>query len=197
MERGVEDLRLDFESNGIPVHVLHGGEIDLEFLLRTEREELTRFTLAQNGRYLLVESPYSGWPLGLGRALFDLGLTGLTPILAHPERNREVQARPELLTELVATGTLVQVTAASLDGRLGRSTKAAAERLLDLELVHLLASDAHTPDIREAGLLAAARAVGDDVLAHYLTEAAPAAIVAAEPLPERPRMKPRRRFVLF
>jgi protein-tyrosine phosphatase len=198
MERGVEELRADFRANDIAVQVLHGGEIDLEVLLNIEREELVRFTLAQTGRYLLVETPYMGWPPGLERVLFDLDDAGLVPVLAHPERNHEVQARPERLANLVTSGTLIQVTAASLDGRLGRSTKDAAQQLLELEFVHLLASDAHTPDIREAGLLAAAGAVRDDNLARYLTEEAPAAIVAGEPLPERPpRKRRRRRFVLF
>ncbi|MGH3043015.1 MAG: hypothetical protein ACRDNG_14990, partial [Gaiellaceae bacterium] len=60
-----------------------------------------------------------------------------------------------------------------------------------------LASDAHTPDIREAGLSAAAAAVGDDRLAVFLTTEAPAAIVAGESVPEPPRKARRRRYILF
>jgi protein-tyrosine phosphatase len=139
-----------------------------------------------------------GWPLGLEQQLFELRLARLTPIIAHPERNREVQADPERLEPLVETGTLLQITAASLDGRLGRSSQTTAARLLELGFVHLLASDAHTPEIREAGLAAAAESVGDAGLARYLTEDAPAAIVAGEGLPELVRRPPRRRrFGLF
>jgi protein-tyrosine phosphatase len=87
------------------------------------------------------------------------------------------------MTRLVEAGALVQVTAASLDGRLGRAPERTARRLLELSLVHTLASDAHGPHIREGGLAAAAEAVGDDVLARYLTREAPAAIVAGEPVP--------------
>ena len=49
--------------------------------------------------------------------------TGITPVLAHPERNGEVQQRPELLEPLVASGVLVQLTAGAVDGSLGRRSR--------------------------------------------------------------------------
>ena len=197
MESAVAALRADFAANGISVDVLHGGEIALHQLPRLDNEELARFSLAQSGRYVLVEFPYSGWPQGLEEGLFAVILAGQAPVLAHPERNRDVQRDPRRLQPLVDAGMVVQVTAASLDGRLGRSSKAAAERLLELGLAHLLASDAHTPDIRETGLTGAAAAVGDDGLARYLTEDAPAAVVAGEPLPKRPSVRRKRRLLPF
>ena len=197
MEHGVARLREDFVEQGIDVEVLPGGEIDLVMLGSLDDDDLRRFSLARSGRYLLLEFPYSGWPSGLEETVYGLGLRGFLAILAHPERNREVQSGPSRLAEAVRVGALVQLTAASLDGRIGRSSQRAAERLLDAGLAHVLASDAHTPDIREAGLGAAAEAVGDDRLAAYLTAAAPAAIVAGEPVPEPPRKARRRRWHLL
>jgi protein-tyrosine phosphatase len=92
----------------------------------------------------------------------------------------------------VHVGAHVQVTAASLDGRLGRRTLAATRRLLELELVHTIASDAHAPHIREAGMRAAAEAVGDSKLARWLSQEVPAAIVSGDPLPPRPALRKRR-----
>jgi len=103
------------------------------------------------------------------------------------QRSREVQAEPERLDALVEDGALVQITAASLDGRLGPSSRRAAQALIERGHAHLLASDAHGPSIREAGLADAASAVGNKRLARWLTSEAPAAIVAGESLPERPR----------
>lgn len=196
MEAGVDELRADFERADIPVRVLHGGEIALEQLVGLEPETRARFTLGQTGVYLLLEFPYSGWPLGLDQEIFSLRAAGLTPVLAHPERNREVQAAPERLAELVRLGAAVQLTAASLDGRLGKSSRNSCFRLLELGLVDVLASDAHTPAIREAGLAAAVDALRDEGLARHLTEDAPRAIVAGEELPERPAYRRRRRFFL-
>jgi protein-tyrosine phosphatase len=197
MERGVLRLREDFVAQGIQVEVLHGGEIDLESLGSLDDDDLRRFSLARSGRYLLLEFPYSGWPAGLEETVYGLGLRGLTAVLAHPERNRAVQADPGRLGEAVRLGALVQVTAASVDGRIGRSSQKAADRLLESGLAHVLASDAHTPEIREAGLADAAEAVGDDRLATFLTAEAPAAIVAGEAVPEPPRKARRRRYILF
>jgi protein-tyrosine phosphatase len=197
MERGVLRLREDFLEHGIHVEVLHGGELDLAALDSLDDDDLRRFSLARSNRYVLLEFPYSGWPAGLEETVYGLGLRGFRAVLAHPERNRGVQASPGRLEEAVRLGALVQLTAASLDGRIGRSSRRAAEQLLAGGLAHVLASDAHTPDIREAGLGAAAEAVGDDRLAAYLTTEAPAAIVAGEAVPEPPPRARRRRFVLF
>jgi protein-tyrosine phosphatase len=107
-------------------------------------------------------------------------------VLARPERNPDVQAVPTKLQEFVDEGMLVQLTAASVDGRLGKRAREASFALLDLGLAHLLASDAHAPSVREIGLSAAARSIGDGEVARWLTEDVPAAIVACSPLPERP-----------
>jgi protein-tyrosine phosphatase len=189
MEEGVASLRADFEREGIPIQVLHGGEIDVGLLWAIPSAELARLTIAQTGRYLLLEFPYRTWPLALDSAVSGLVQRGITPLVAHPERNPEVQDRPARLEALVEAGALVQVTAASLDGRLGRVPQSTAKRLLELGLVHTLSSDAHGPHIREAGLAAAAEAVGDEALAHYLTKEAPAAIVAGEPVPPVPQVR--------
>jgi protein-tyrosine phosphatase len=188
MEEGVAELRADFHEKGIPLQVLHGGEIDLDLLWAIPPGELARLTIAQTGRYLLLEFPYRSWPLALDSAVSGLVKQGITPLLAHPERNPEVQERPARIESLVEAGALVQVTGASLDGRLGRASQLTAKRLLELGLVHTLASDAHGPHIREGGLAAAAEAVGDDTLARYLTREAPAAIVAGGPVPPVPQV---------
>ena len=126
MEHGVARLREDFVEQGIDVEVLPGGEIDLVMLGSLDDDDLRRFSLARSGRYLLLEFPYSGWPSGLEETVYGLGLRGFLAILAHPERNREVQSSPSRLAEAVRVGALVQLTAASLDGRIGRSSQKTA-----------------------------------------------------------------------
>lgn len=194
MESAVARLRADFAGAGIAVEVLHGGEIAVERVGELTHDELVRFTLAQTGRYLLLEFPYFGSPVALVPVLKALREAGITPLLAHPERNPDVQDNPARLEEAVSLGALVQVTAGSLGGQFGRPARHAAEKLLKLGLVHVLASDVHGPHIREVGLGSAVQAVRDEGLARYLASEAPAAIVAGEPLPRRP--DPRRRGFL-
>jgi protein-tyrosine phosphatase len=187
---------LEAAAEGI-VRLVPGGELDLGELKRPV-EELKRFALAGNPRYLLVETPYLGWPLDIADRLFELRASGITPVLAHPERNADVQMRPELVESLVATGTLVQITAASVDGRLGGQTERCARTLIDHGWAHLLASDAHEASIRAIGMQAAADAVSDEALARWLTVDLPRTIVEGGRLPERPEPQKRgKRFGLF
>jgi protein-tyrosine phosphatase len=185
MEYRVAELTAELDQAGIPLQVRRGGEIAVDWLDRLSFDELRRFGLGGNPRYLLVETPYYGWPLALADRLFSLRDSGITPVLAHPERSAEVQGDPERLSHLVQGGVLVQVTAASLDGRIGKGPQQTARRLIEMGLVHLLASDAHSASIREVGMSAAARAVGGP-LADWLTYDLPAAIVEDTPLPPRP-----------
>jgi len=189
MEAALAEVRRVVE--GI-VRVVPGGELDLDELARPS-EELARFGLAGNPRWLLVETPYAGWPLDLADRLFRLRVAGFETVLAHPERNYDVEQRPELLQPLVSAGTLVQLTAASVEGRLGRAAKNCAFDLLDRGLAHLIASDAHAPELRGVGLSAAAAAVGDDDLARWLTDSVPRAILEDATAPPRPGQKSRRR----
>ena len=184
MEEGVAELRAELALRGIDIQIIHGAELDLGLLWAVPWPELLRFTFAQTGRYLLLEVPYRGLPLALEAAVTRLVQRGVTPLLAHPERNPEVQDRPDRVAPLVEAGALVQVTAASICGDRDRAAQAAALRLVDLGLVHVLASDAHGPHIARDGLAAAARRV-DPALARYLTVDVPAAIVAGDPVPER------------
>lgn len=192
MERLVDSLRRELEAARLPLELLPGGEIALDRLPALGDDELRRFGLGGNPRYLLIEAPYFGWPLGIEDAVFQLQLRGFTTVLAHPERNSDVQARPERLAPLVERGTLVQLTAASLDGRIGSRPQKTGLRLLELGFAHLLASDAHAPTLRQVGMSAAARALRDEALARWLTEDVPAAITGGGAVPPRPARRGRR-----
>lgn len=194
MERRHAEVCGAAREAAIPVEVLRGGELDLAFATRLDDEELHRFGLGGNPSLLLLEFPYIGWPLRLRDLVFDLQLRGFRIVLAHPERNADVQLEPERLRPLVDNGVVVQLTAASLDGRLGGAPRSTAKRLLDARLAHLVASDAHAPDVRSVGLAAASSAAGDEALARWLTEDVPEALLAGDPLPERPEPE-RRRFL--
>jgi protein-tyrosine phosphatase len=192
MERLVREVRAALEEAGVELELLPGGEIAVDRLEVLDSDELRRFGLGGNPRYLLIEFPYVGWPLGLEERLFGLRAQDFVPVLAHPERNGEVQTDPARLEPLVRSGCLVQVTAASLDGRLGRASAACGLALIDGDLAQLIGSDAHLPHVRAIGLSAAARSVGSSHLAQWLTVDVPRAIVDDEPLPERPAKTSRR-----
>jgi protein-tyrosine phosphatase len=192
MLAGVDRLREAIAAERIPITLLAGGELSLEEMDRRDADELARFGLGGNPRYLLLEFPYLGWPLRVASDVVQLVRAGVTPVLAHPERNDEVQRNPSALAPLVLAGALVQLTASSIARTLGPAASNAASELLRLRLAHLVASDVHSPSLGRSGLNAAAAELRDERLAAWLTEEVPAAIVEGGALPERPPSRRRR-----
>jgi len=186
MEARVVELNAALARDGVDVEILRGGELSLEHIARLPDDELRRFGLGGNPNLLLVEFPYYGWPVELAETVLELLQRGIVPLLAHPERSRASRAEPERLRPLVDAGAFVQLTAASVDGRLGPSAQEGAKHLLELEVAHVIASDAHHPAVRAVGMSAARKAVGDEALGAWLTEAVPRALVAGEQPPPRP-----------
>jgi protein-tyrosine phosphatase len=197
MEAKVAEVNDAVRAAGIGVEILRGGEIALDFLPELEGDDVLRFGLAGNSKLLLLEFPYHGWPLNLADVVFGMRARGVVPLIAHPERNTDARESPERLRALAEGGAYFQITAASLDGRLGRTTQAAALRLVELGLAHVIASDAHHPSVRATGMTAAREAVGDEALGRWLTEDVPAALVTGEEPPPRPEGRPPRRRPRF
>jgi protein-tyrosine phosphatase len=189
----MEAALAELVAAGPALKVISGGELAIDELGRPD-DELARFGLGGT-KWLLVETPYFGWPLELETALALLRQRGFDAVLAHPERNPDVGERPELLEPIVAGGTLVQLTAASVDGRLGKRVRSCAMELLDRGLAHILASDAHAPEVRSVGLAHAANALRDEELAAWLTHGVPDAVLNGRQPPPRPVIRSRRRFL--
>lgn len=196
MEAALQELRQRLAEAGVELDVRGGGEFDLERLAGLPPEDVARFGLGGNPGLVLLEFPYVGWPFALADRIFQLQLAGITVVLAHPERNVDVQADPERLRPLVDAGALVQLTAASLAGDFGGAPAKTSRRLLELELAHLVASDAHDAVRRGFAFAAAIDEIGDPELARWLTEDVPAALLAGAPTPERPVRRRRRLFGL-
>jgi protein-tyrosine phosphatase len=136
-------LQKELKKNDIPLVVMPGGEYNLEPELpgRLARGEV--LTINDTGRYLLVELPPSSVPDYTATVLKELQVEGVTPVIAHPERNYVFMSDYSRLYELVADGSLVQLTAGSLTGYYYTEVTAAARAFLEQGWVHFIASDAH------------------------------------------------------
>jgi len=80
---------------------------------------------------------------GLDEFLWDLKVKGITPIIGHPERNLVLLKDPMRLYDWVQMGIPAQVTAASLLGHFGKRVQRFSALLLEHNLVHIIATDAH------------------------------------------------------
>jgi protein-tyrosine phosphatase len=183
IEAGLDRLGRRLRADGVPLQLVMGAEVALTWLDEVPSEDLDQLSLGGSG-YILIESPYSAWPLDTADRLFRLRVRGLTPVLAHPERNSWIQQDATPLESWVDAGALVQVTASSLRGLHGRAVRRTAARMVEQGLAHIIASDAHAPTGRVIDLASAAS--GDRRLATWLTWEVPAAMLAGEPIPPRP-----------
>jgi protein-tyrosine phosphatase len=143
-----------------------------------------------NTHYLLVEFSNYGIPQNTTDTFLKLGDRGITVIITHPERNPILRESLQRVVEWAEQGCVIQMTGSALTGFWGERTRRAAEWLLERQVVHVLATDAHDLEKRVPILStsreAAARIVGDEI-AEALVQDNPNAIVNDQPLPFFPR----------
>ena len=157
IRHAARSLQDRFAQESIALRLLPGQEVMIapsvpEYLRRGDL-----VTVGDTGEYLLVELPVTSIPLCTEQVLFEVMALGVTPILAHPEKNFALQSQPDVLERLVQRGCLVQMDADSLAaGRRGNPGRFAA-RLLKAGLVHILASDGHSPQLRPPLMSSCAR----------------------------------------
>ena len=112
-----------------------------------------------DSRYLLIEFDFDAPLAHMERSAARVLDAGLRPIIAHPERYDAVQREPQQLRRWFRSGVLLQLNKASILGRFGPRPEETADFLLREGLAHVVASDAHRPDVRTPDLSAALRAV--------------------------------------
>jgi protein-tyrosine phosphatase len=154
------------------------------------------------GRAVLIEMPYSGWPLFLEQTLFRLTAAGFLPILAHPERNERVRRSPDALAACLNAGAVAQGTAGSLSSMFRKQSMKTFHELLARGWFSLLASDAHSQPDYTWSLAPLLTELGKRLSAadrELLTEVNPARVLEGKspiPLvPKRPIDGGRRRFL--
>jgi protein-tyrosine phosphatase len=148
----------------------------------------TRYTI-NSLNYLLVEFPDYGIQPGIGETLYEFVASGVIPIITHPERNATLQVRPEMMTDWLRNGCLIQVTAGALLGKFGPKAEAAAHVLLKRDWVAFLASDAHNLSSRPPNLGDGHKALLKDYgqeTADRLCIENPKAAFYGKPLPPQP-----------
>lgn len=143
----VKELNQRIAESGINLTVLAGMEIGISENLCSLVSSDKVLTLGESP-CLLIETPYVSLPYGIEGIISGLNLIKTSPILAHPERNREIQRNPKRVLEFVNAGAYVQVTAGSLCGHFGESARRCALELAKLGIIHAVATDAHSVEER-------------------------------------------------
>ena len=169
------------------IEVILGGEVRVtseSYQVVDQRE----FTSGEQGKYILLELPHDHVPKYLGELLFAYRLRGVTPIIAHPERNIGIIEHLETALTLVEQGAHLQLTNGSVTGELGQVFEQVSWKLLEAGLISFVASDAHNLTSRTFDNWTSTydrlqNALGTPV-ADSLTTTNPRSVCLSEPLPQ-------------
>jgi len=182
--RHVREINRILEDLTIQLVVLSGAEEHIRPDLGHAGIRRNISTINDNGRYVLVEFPFMTVPHGAMEVFFRMKQRGLTPVLAHPERNAAIQKNIEILYPFVESGCLTQITAMSLTGDLGEPAMTCAYQMMELRLAHVIASDAHSASNRRpelsSAVAVAAHLLGSQQEAENMVIQTPRAIISGQ-----------------
>jgi len=141
-----KEVRERAKSEGIGITVHLGFEVRLDREIFAEHEfDINRLTVNNQGKYLLLEFPFLDIPSYYREIIKYLTSADITPIIVHPLRNSRIIQNQSILRELRSMGCLMQFNS---DDTRDTRTSSILLRLIRENLVHFIASDSHSIDIR-------------------------------------------------
>lgn len=182
IEGRVAKLRAALVAARIPLRISMGAEVRIgpELMDLLEQDEIPFLGMLGKDRILLLELPHGQVPVGSDRLVKWLRARDIRPLIAHPERNKDVMRSLDKIRPFVDAGCLLQVTAGSITGRFGPQAQARAREMLEEDWVFALATDAHNLEHRPPELAAGRAAVEkliDARTAQVLTRTNPARLL--------------------
>lgn len=144
-----EETQQLIDDNKLNIKIYPGCEI---YLSENTSDLINNnvFQTMNNTKYILVETHRikTYITFNIEEELYNLAIDGYKPIIAHPERYQIIKENPDRVLDLVNEGYLIQINASSLvDSR--RTHYKVARKLLDNNLVHFIATDAHNSNRRQ------------------------------------------------
>lgn len=143
----LEALREQIRMEGLGLEIYPGVEV----LSTPETPKLAAQRLLPtigSGRYFLTEFFFDERTEFMDGILEQIAALGYIPLIAHPERYFAVQKNPDTVARWFREGYAVQVNKGSVLGAFGSRSETVALDLLEMGVVHMIASDAHHADHR-------------------------------------------------
>jgi len=151
--------------------------------------------MADRDTYLLIELPH-GLYVDVREIVAEFRAAGVRPVLAHPERQPELLHGTRIVEELIRAGCLMQVSSSSITDPARGEDLRILKSWVRAGLVHLIASDGHSPRRRAPRMKDAYHAIAQwaeptmaDRLCHTNGMAVLQGIPLRVPRPELPRKK--------
>ena len=154
-----DELQTQVIKESLAIKLAYAAEVRIcpEIMLLAKQKKLPFIGTWQGKNVLLLELPHSHIPPGTEQLLTWLNKNNIIPMIAHPERNRDIIADVNKFNRLTKADCLYQITASSLCGDFGEVPQKISEMLLREDKVTIIATDAHSVKRRPPKLAQAAK----------------------------------------
>jgi protein-tyrosine phosphatase len=145
-----KDLQQALIQHDIPLALGFAAEVRLTDRIPEQiaGNEIPFYGEVDGYKVMLLEFPHGHIIPGSHQMIEWLLDRGIRPMIAHPERNRQIMKDPSQLQPYVDSGCWLQVTAGSVTGHFGEKSQSVAHHLLENDTVTVLASDGHNAKAR-------------------------------------------------
>jgi len=152
-----EKLKQALTEQQIPLKIAFAAEVRVGFenIAMIEKGQIPFLGEDETHKYLLLEMPHGHVLPGVTNLIEWLLDKQIIPVIAHPERNKELQKKLHKAEIFKQMGCLFQLTAASIAGKFGETCQLTSQSLLEKGWVNIVATDAHNlqhrpPDLRQS-----------------------------------------------
>tara|TARA_R110001599_G_C12274970_1_gene662056 strand:+ start:4358 stop:5101 length:744 start_codon:yes stop_codon:yes gene_type:complete len=144
-------LQRALHKHDIPLKLGFAAEVRLSeaVLQQVASDEIPFYGEVNGYRVMLLEFPHGHIIPGSDKLVQWLLKRKIRPLIAHPERNKQVMKDPTQIQPFIDAGCWVQVTAGSVLGDFGERALFVARHLLDTGQVTVVASDGHNTRARK------------------------------------------------
>jgi len=168
ISEAVDTYRAALAEARIPLMVGFAAEVRLEYdvMPLIEAGRVPFLGTLDGYQVMLLEFPHSHVPVGADKFVAWLLARKIRPLIAHPERNKDLMRDPARIEPFVQVGCMLQLTADSVAGGFGELCALRSREYLARGWVSVLASDAHDtlnrPPRIAPGRNIAAKIVGEE-----------------------------------
>ncbi|MDH5729451.1 MAG: capsular biosynthesis protein [Gammaproteobacteria bacterium] len=145
IQKLLKQFQVMLQEAAIPLTLRAAGEVRIspEIIPMLQQNQIPFLGTYENQSVLLLELPHSHIPPGSDKLVDFLIKQNIRPMIAHPERNKDVMRNLKKLEPFIDRGCLMQLTAASVAGDFGSSCQDTASAIIQNHWATILASDAH------------------------------------------------------
>lgn len=155
IRQAVAALNQKLKERGIPLTVVPGADIRVDERIMQLLQSDCVLTLADGGKYVLLEMPYDEIFIDIEPLLKELSAAKIMAIITHPERHNALDRRPGIILKWLSHSAYFQITASSLLGDLGPEVQRAAWHFLNSGWAAFVATDSHDINLRRPRMKAA------------------------------------------